>query len=146
MMVKKFRAAPRAQDTEPLDDFEISWTDRDGDEKTEQFSLFEPAGSVQLLTITAVAGLRHMDSNETRASAVAAAINYLGGCMESGEYDRFREILLSPGLGMEEDELTDLCRWAVETVTGRPTKPSTGSRGGRTPSGRRSTAVARSKA
>lgn len=144
-MSKQFNLAVRDKDREPIDTFEIPIKDEDGTvTRIEKFDLYRPADSAALMAMNLATRFHKTASDRVQMQAIAATIDYLGACMDPGQHQTLYELLVSPEFGMDTEELIDLCKWAVETIAARPTLRSTGSRAGRPPAGKKSTARARS--
>lgn len=125
---------------EKIDEFKI------GDE---EFDLLKPSDSAALLALHQVAGYHPKMSPKQQGRVVASLIDFLGTCLSPADYQRLYQLLVKPEEDqgtLETEEIVELCRWAAEKVTARPTKPSTGSRGGRSTSGRKSPANSSSAA
>jgi hypothetical protein len=148
-MGKQFRAVRRTTEREPIDDFDlITEVDADGEPaKTETFRLYQPADSAKLASFNLASRFKDLKpeeaSEEQIAGLVSTAIDFLGACMHPAEHQRMYEILVSPTFGMDAPDMLQLCTWAMETVTARPTKRSTGSPRGRSTAGKKSTATSR---
>lgn len=154
--MKQFRIAQSAADRQPIEQFQIP-TGRQvpvdpkkpsgpTHELVHTFDLYRPSDSAMLMSVNLASRMRVSASQETQRAALGATIDFLGACMDPDQYQTLYELLVDPKFGMDMDEIQALCLWAVETITARPTKRSTGSAPGRSTGGKKSTAAARSKA
>lgn len=80
-----------------------------------------------------------------RGLSGVACRDFISSVLDDGDLERFGKVLTNKADPVDLDDLVTITEWLVEVYTGRPTKPSTGSPGGRPRTGRTSKAASAKK-